>query len=453
MQSFSVNRRNQIVVPILYAIVYASQENPIWRTRMKRTEIKRRPLADTVLAGLEPEATKYRESYGLDRLYFVVTPSGRKRWEMRYKSPESGRWCWLSLGSYPDVSAKMARQRGDEVFALVQQGIDPAAHRKQQQRSDLEAETNRFKATAEEWYQHKMQLGRATKTLKGMRYWLDNDALPALGELPLERISRKDCSELQKAIEARGAFNTSEKSRTWLKGIFGYAIAHDRCENNPASNLGDLAAAPPREKPYPYLLEPDLPDFLRALRNSTSRQVVLSAAWMVVYTASRPGMVRFAEWEEIDLKKGLWVIGAEKMKMRREHVITLPCQLVALLEELQGLTGESRHLFPGDGDNSPVISDAAINLCFAKIGYKGLMTGHGSRHTAKTLLSEHGWPRDWSEMQLAHRLPGLEGTYNQASYLKQRMAMMQWYCDYLDALEIGMTHEQRNAFDAKVLHR
>ena len=420
---------------------------------MKRTAIKRRPLADTVLASLEPEDKEYRESYGRDRLYFVVNPSGRKRWEMRYKKPETGRWGWMGLGPYPEVTAKVARQRADEAFALVQQGIDPVKQRKEQQRLEQEAEGNLFIVTAEEWFARKQQMGRAPKTLDGIRLWLDNDALPALGHLPIERITRAQCRELQKRIEERAAFNTAKKSRGWLNQIFGYAIAHERTDNNPASNLLDVAAVAPSGSSYPHLLESELPDFLRALRASTSRQVVLTAAWMVVYSASRPGMVRFAEWEEIDLGKKLWVIGADKMKMRRDHVVTLPTQVVELLKELRELTGDNRYLFPGDGSKLPVISDAAINTCFNKIGYKGRMTGHGSRHTAKTLLSEHGWPSDWTEIQLAHKLPGMEGTYNKANYLKWRAEMMQWYCDYLDALESGMTDEQREAFDARVKHR
>lgn len=73
---------------------------------MKRSDIKRRPLADTVLASLDPEGKLYRENYGSDQLYFVVAPNGRKRWEMRFKKPD-GVWSWLGLGSYPEVSAKL----------------------------------------------------------------------------------------------------------------------------------------------------------------------------------------------------------------------------------------------------------------------------------------------------------------------------------------------------------
>ena len=409
---------------------------------MKRSAIKRRPLADTVLSTLEPEAKEYRESYGVDRLYFVVSPSGRKRWEVRYKKPTNGKWAWLGLGSYPDVKAKAARAKAVEVASLVADGLDPVEVRRGK------PSVRTFGMVAEEWRQHKEAQGRSERTMTKIRSWLDNDALPRLGEKDIAAISRGDCIEVQRSIEDRGAFNIAEKSRAFLRRIFDFAIAHDYCENNPASNLNDIAAPAPKSKPRPHLFEDELPDFLRALRLTGSRHSTRTAAWMVLWTASRPGMVRWMEWSELD--GDLWHIPAEKMKMRRGHTVPLPRQAVEALEEIRPKTRRFRYVFAGDGAKLPVISDAAINRCFDRAGYKGKMTGHGARHTAKTLLSEHGWPLAWTEMQLAHKPQGLEGTYNQASYIKHRREMMQWYADYLQALEEGMTSDMQQAFKRRL---
>ncbi|WP_129141471.1 tyrosine-type recombinase/integrase [Modicisalibacter coralii] len=416
---------------------------------MKRKAIKRRPLADTVLSTLEPEEREYRESYGMDRLYFVVSPSGRKRWEVRYKKPSNGKWAWMGVGSYPDTTAKAARRSAMDVAELVAEGIDPVQHRKME-REGVEAT---FEQTTREWYQHKVASGLAEGTLIQVRRWMKNDALPHLGRLPIAKVTRADCAKLQTFIEARGSFEVADKSRAWLNQIFGYAIALGRTDNNPASNLADIAAKPPEVEHYPHLLEQELPHFLQQLRKTTGGPVVKTAAWMVVRTASRPGMVRWAEWSEIDLKEGLWTVPGEKMKMRRDHIVPLSPQVVEMLEALAPITGHSRYLFAGGGAKVPVISDMAINSLFRRAGYKRRMTGHGSRHTAKTLLSEHGWPKAWTEMQLAHKPPGLEGTYNKAAYLNQRRVMMGWYCDYLDALESGMTEEQKQSFAERVMHR
>ena len=332
-----------------------------------------------------------------------------------------------------------------ELLKVLSEGIDPGSLKK-----DTNPQGILFKQAAEEWFDKKKRDGRATKTLKGIRLALDNDMLPALGDTPLRKISRQQCAELQKKIETRGAHNTSEKVRAWLKQIFGEAIGKGWCENNPASNLSDIAEVAPREKQYPHLLEPDLPDFLRALQNAPSKILARTAAWMVIRTASRPGMVRTAEWSEINLEKGLWEIPEEKMKMGRAHINPLPRQLIADLEVLHQITGRSKYLFPGEGSVNPTMSDGTINKLFESAGYKGRMTGHGSRHTCTTLLSEHNWPEKWSSAQLSHFKKGMAKVYDKAAFLKQRVDMMQWYSDYLDALQRGITEKDEISFAARV---
>ena len=166
---------------------------------------------------------------------------------------------------------------------------------------------------------------------------------------------------------------------------FSQAIARGLCENNPASELGAIAAPTPKAKQYPHLLEPELPAFLQALRRSTSRTPARVATWLVLLTASRPGVVRYAEWTEIDFDRALWSIPADKMKARRDHVTPLCRQALEALRELHRMTGRGRYLFPGIGAKQPVISENTINLTLNKVGYKGRLVGHGSRHTASTL--------------------------------------------------------------------
>lgn len=415
---------------------------------MKRSEIKRRPLADTTLASLEPEPTAYREQDG-DGLYFRVKPNGTKSWELRYKKPD-GKWSWHGLGGYPDLSGAMAREKAREAKRLVSSGTDPVQHKIAQREAKEAASANTFAAAAEYWFQRKAQDGRAASTLRLMRGYLDNDVLPVLGDKLLTEITRRDCADLQERIEARGALNTRDKIRVALRQIFSQAIARGLCENNPASELGAIAAPTPKAKQYPHLLEPELPTFLQALRRSTSRTPARVATWLVLWTASRPGVVRYAEWTEIDFDRALWSILADKMKTRRDHVTPLCRQALEALRELHRMTGRGRYLFPGIGAKKPVISENTINLTLNKVGYKGRLVGHGSRHTASTLLREHGWEKDFVEAQLAHKEQGVAGVYNQVAYLEQRRAMLQWYADYLDALEAGMTPAQRADFDAMV---
>lgn len=412
---------------------------------MKRSEIKKRPLADTTLASLEPEDKEYRE---LDSpgLYFRVKPNGQKGWLLRHKKPD-GRWGWHGLGGYPEIPAKVARKKAQELRELVAHGIDPVQHKAAQKAAQKAAVLNPFRESVAYWYQRKVDDGLAESTLRLMRGYIDNDILPAIGDKPITEITPRDCAALQEKIEARGATNTRDKIRVALRQIFSQAIARGLCEVNPASELVTIATKTPRARPYPHLLEPELPAFLQALRNSTSRTPARTATWLCLWTASRPGMVRWAEWSEIDFDNALWTIPAAKMKMRRDHVVPLSRQALEALRELHRITGRSRYLFPGIGAKQPVISDATINLTLRKIGYRNRLVGHGTRHTASTLLREHGWEKDHVEAQLAHKEAGVSGIYNMAIYLPQRRAMMQWYADYLDCLAEGMTPVQRADFD------
>lgn len=392
---------------------------------MKRHQIKRRPMADTTLSSLEPEDKVYRELDG-QGLYLRVKPNGGKSWELRYKRP-NGKWSWKGLGGFPAVSGKAARRQAEDLRRQLSDGIDIST-------LDDKGDLPTFAEAAEQWYQRKIDIGRSPATLSQMRRYLDKDVLPRIGKMPLADVTRADCAGIQAALEKREAHNIAEKVRAWVKQIFSEAIAKGMCDLNPASELRHIAARAPTARQYPHLLEPEIPAFLAALRTSNSRPVTLNAVWMLLRTASRPGMVRFAEWKEISFDDALWSVPAEKMKMRRDHLVPLPRQTLESLQVLREQTGRQRHVFPGQGEASPCISEATINKALASVGYKGKLVGHGARHTASTLLREHGWNKDYVEAQLAHKESGVAGVYNQAQYLEQRREMMQWYSDYLDKL-------------------
>lgn len=413
---------------------------------MKRSQIKRRPLADSVLERLEPEDKEYRE-IDSPGLYFRVKTNGSKSWSLRYKRP-NGKWAWRGLGPFPQVSGRKAREKARELLRMAHDGIDLATIDKANDKEESDAYT--FAKLAEEWYARKAEEGLSDGTLRLMRDTITRDLKPALGPKSVRDITRMDCTETVSAIEHRGAWHIAKKARSWLNNMFSLAIAMGYCDFNPASELRHVARKPPKTKPHPHLTESELPDFLRALSTSGSHFPTRVATKMLLLTASRPGMVRKAEWSEIDFDNALWVVPAAKMKMNREHIVPLQTQLIHLLGLLREITGHCQYLFPGKKGN-PFISQQTINSCFHAIGYKDRIVGHGARHTASTLLHEHGWRPDYVEMQLAHKIPGVRGVYNQAKYLEQRRIMMQWYADYLDALEAGITDEIREQFDRQVL--
>lgn len=343
----------------------------------------------------------------------------------------------MGLGGYPEVSGALAREKAANLRRIVSSGADPLEQKRSTKAAIDAARTRTFRAAAEAWLKAKEEKSLASSMLNKIRIYLEKDILPALGDKPLDEVTRTDCAHLQALIEAREAHNVAEKCRTWVNQIFGRAIGLGLTENDPGSRLRDIAAQAPKTQQHPHLPEPELGEFLIALKKTPSRLTARTAAWLCIWTASRPGMVRLAEWKEFDLDTALWTTPASKMKMRRDFVCPLPRQALVALRELQTLTGRSRWLFPGVGAKNPTISENTINKVFATIGYKRHLVGHGTRHTASTLLREHGWPKEHVEAQLAHKEEGVSGVYNKAQYLEQRTAMMQWYADHLDKLQNG----------------
>ncbi|WP_342632142.1 phage integrase central domain-containing protein [Marinobacter alkaliphilus] len=410
---------------------------------MKRSQIKRRPLADTVLDNLEPESKDYREKDS-PGLYFRVKSNGTKSWNLRYKRP-NGKWAWLGLGSYPNVSGEAAREKAYALQKKAASGVDLKEYSEGKRSKPL------FREVAEDWYRRKSGDDLAPKTLRLMRDALDNDILPILGDYKIDIVTRAQCTKVQSRIEERKAFEIAKKVRTWLNQIFKLAIAHGHREFNPAGELGEVARKAPPTKHHPFLLEPELPAFLNSLHRSNSTFNTRVGLWMLLLTASRPGMVRHAEWPEIDLDEALWTIPGTKMKKDLDIVISLPTQLVRWLELLSDVTGHCRWLFPGSRDPRRPISHTSFNMALNLMGYKGKLVGHGARHTASTLLRDHGWRKDFVERQLAHVEGGVSGVYNKAEYLRQRRQMMQWYADYLHALADGTAEEKQGDFSVRIL--
>lgn len=410
---------------------------------MLRSQIKRRPLADSVLKTLEPEAKSYRERDS-NGLYLEVKPTGTKSWLLRYKRPE-GKWAWQGLGGFPAVSGKAARAKAAELLGIASDGEDLKLYK------DGVQPVHTFKEAAEEWLERKRREGRVAGTLRQMRLYLDKDVLPLIGDKGLDQVTRADCAKVQARLESREAYVMAGKVSRWIKQIYSLAIGQGKCDLNPASELRQIAVAGPKEEQHPHLLEPELPAFLRALRQSNAKYNSLVLVRLVLYTACRPGMARLSEWSEFDLDTGDWTIPGAKMKTRKDHVIPLARQTIEDLRELHQMTGLGQYVFPGFGSKNPTMSDNTINKVLAQVGYKRKLVGHGSRHTASTLLREHGWNRDYVEIQLAHREGGVSGVYNKAQYLEKRREMMSWYADYLDALEAGMLDTDREAFRKRII--
>jgi integrase len=240
-------------------------------------------------------------------------------------------------------------------------------------------------------------------------------------------------------IESRGTIETAHRALQNCSQILRYAIATGRAKRDPAADLRG-ALTPAKGTHLAAITEPKaVGQLIRAIRGYVGTPVVCGALRLAPLVFVRPGELRRAEWPEFDLDAASWRIPAARMKMREQHLVPLSTQALAVLRELQAVTGSGKYLFPSVRTVDRPMSENTVNAALRSLGYpKEQMTGHGFRSMASTLLNELGWNRDAIERQLAHaERDGVRGAYNFAEYLPERRRMMQAWADYLDQLSAG----------------
>lgn len=365
-------------------------------------------------------------------LYLRVDPSGRKYWILRTWT--AGKERKASLGPYPALGLKDARTRRDEIHAARARGEDP--FQKTPKRAEI------FAQVVDEWLSVKMA-AKAPSYRRVIELRLARYILPALGDTLLEDITPGSVLRLCRRIEASGHVETAQRVKVIIGQVFRFAIASDRTDSDPTSSLKG-ALRTPTPKHYATLIEPE--EIRRLVR--TMREypypIMRAALLFSVLTFARPGEVRAAEWTEIDTERTEWRIPAEKMKMRRPHIVPLAAQPLAVLEELRPITGSGRWLFPSPRNDGRCMSENGVRVALRSMGFTNeQITPHGFRGMASTLLNENGFPPDVIERQLAHiERNQVRAAYNHAEYLPERRRMMQWWADWLEGLAASSPIEE-----------
>lgn len=390
------------------------------------------PLTDTAVRNAKPDTSKTLQLKDERGLYLEIPPKGSKRWRLRYwiKGKENR----LSLGLYPEISLKEARELRDEARKLIAKGIDPSAIRKGVA-AEKQATGETFQIIAEEWHE-KFRHTWADNTAKTVIERLQKDIFPYIGARPIREITPPELLAVIRRIESRGAVETARRDLQKCGEIFRYALATGRAERDIAADLRG-AIAPPAKRHFASIHEPKIiGELLRAIDGYQGSPVTRCALQLAPLTFVRPGELRHAEWSEIDLEAGEWRIPAARMKMREKHIVPLSQQALDVLQELHPLTGGGNYVFPGARSASRPMSENAVLAALRRMGYdKGEMTGHGFRSMASTILHEQGWLSDVVERQLAHGDRNkVRASYNFAQHLDKRREMMQAWANYLDTL-------------------
>ena len=392
------------------------------------------PLSDSSIKAAKPSARPQRlaDERGM---YMLVNPDGSRWWRFDYRI--HGKRKTLSLGVYPEISLKGARERRDDARALVARGIDPSSKRK----ADKTATENSFEAVAREWFEKFKGGWRPSHSEKILRR-LEANIFPWLGPKPIDAITPAELLATIRRIEARGAVESAHRCMNYCSRIFRYAIATTRATRDITSDLRG-AIPPSAPKNHAAITNPaEIGQLLRAIDGYVGSFVTRSALQLSPLVFLRPGELRQGEWAEIDESAAEWRIPATRMKMSQPHIVPLSTQALAIISNLRPLTGSGKYLFPcATGPQRPM-SENAILAALRRMGYsKTEMTGHGFRAMARTVLDEVLDQRvDFIEHQLAHAVKDANGrAYNRTAHLPQRHAMMQVWANYLDRLRTGET--------------
>ncbi len=388
------------------------------------------PLTDVALRALKPAASS-RKLFDGRGLYIEVNAAGSKRWRLKYRF--FGKEKRISLGVYPDVGLKAAREACEEARRLLARHVDPSAARKAARFAHTAVATNTFEAVAREWFAKQQETWAPNHSSRVLGL-LENDLFPYLGSRPIADITAPELLVHLRRIEQR-VVERAHRALGNCGQVFRYGVATGRCERNPAADLrGALQAFHSRNFAAPTDSKTFAP-LLRALYAYEGSLVVSRAMRLAPLVFVRPGELRKAEWKDIDLGEGEWRYTSSKTK--QPHIVPLARQAVAIFRELFPLTGRGRYVFPCATSKDRPMSDNAILVGMRRSGItKEELTGHGLRATARTILDEVLQFRpDIIEHQLAHTVKDPNGrAYNRTAHLDARRAMMQTWADYCDKL-------------------
>lgn len=389
-------------------------------------------LTDTAVKNATTEGKSQRKLADGGGLTLVVKPES-KVWWFRYRY--DGKEKTLTLGSYPAVTLKKARAKRDEAKGLLAEGIDPVTHRATNKAERIQSTANNFKAVALEWLEqvHKKNVGATTYPKNKRR--LEMYAYPKLGRSPMAEIEPPDVLAILRDIEGKGHVDNAHRLKTLIGQVFRYAVSTGRATRDVTADLRGILPAP-NVKHHAAVTTPDeIADMLKKIDTYWGSPTVCLALKLSPYLFLRPGNLRHMRWDEIDWDAATWT--TDTTKNGEPLVVPLARQAITLLKELQELNGKREWVFPSGAGKGRPMSENAITGALNRLELQGIMSAHGFRAMAKTVLTERlGFRTEIIEMQMAHRVRDVHGrAYNRTTWLPERQAMMQQWADYLDNLK------------------
>lgn len=389
------------------------------------------PLTDITVKSAKPREKDYKltDERGL---YLHVKVNGSKLW--RFKFRFDGKEKLMALGTYPSVLLKEARLLRDDARKSLVAGINPMDVRREQKITQKIAADNSFETVARAWWENWKKRRTSDRHVEQTLRRLEANVFPSIGSRPISQVQPRDIAELLRTMDKRGVNDLAKRAHQTVSQVFRFAIANSLADVNPAAHFkpSDIIGSRPKTN-MARVASKELPELLRRIESYQGTPYTRLAMKLMALTFVRTSELINARWDEFDFDDNVWTIPAERMKMRREHLVPLANQTLNALQMLHRFSGHRELLFPGVRDHDKPMSNNTILKALERMGYKGEMTGHGFRGIASTQLHEMNFVHQHIEVQLAHgEKDPISGAYNHALYLPQRTEMMQAWADYLD---------------------
>lgn len=374
-------------------------------------------------------------------LRLCVFPNGSKYWQFRSK--RDGKESTLQLGVFPRMTLAEARMEAQRLRRQKDDGLDPAVERKLETALRKTETGTTLRSIAERLIEAKKENGISAAYLKKIEQGLKANIYPELGELPINRVNSPLIKSVLMPIQKRGSTDMLRFMLRTCGEIFDFAKAEGHfAGDNPAHALRRNVFAQHKGQHMEALDWSRMNGYLNRLDTCGGEFATICCVRLMILTACRPGEARGARWSEFDLEDASWTIPAERMKARKVHKIPLAKQTVAMLEELQQVTGQKEYLFPGKhGAKTPTLSDMALLKAVRRAdGAESDITAHGFRSVFRTHAEESGlWSFEVMEAALAHgKQNAVVAAYARATHYPQRAKLAQWYADQLDVVKRGM---------------
>ena len=404
------------------------------------------PLTDTACRTAKPREREYKLFDG-DGLYLLVQPNGRKGWRLRYVKPD-GREGLTALGSYPVVGLADARRKRLELKQQLANGVDPIQF-KQQAKTQAVINGRSFESVALDWYAGmvpKWAPGHAKTVLSRLK----THVFPIIGAKPIVELDTHDLMQPLEAVTKRGTIDVALRIKNYLQSIMREAKRLRLIKVNPAHDL-DGAIKAPRVTHRPALPLSRLPELQACIEAYKGRALTRLTVMLSLHVFVRSSELRFARWNEFDLKRGIWEIpdtrpaldgvpfSTRGTKMAGDiHLVPLSPPAVALLEQIHTITGKFDLVFAGDAKPWKPMSENTVNAALRTMGYdtKVDICGHGFRAMACSALIESGlWSETAIERQMSHKeRNNVRAAYiHKAEFLEERRMIMTWWSRFLEA--------------------